>query len=201
MLFCWTHGSYPRSRYTPYKRTTRSRRRTAATPAPSAGCTPAATWRRRRAVGPRSTCSRWSRWLDAACSGARWQTARGSAVVQCRSQRWSTESGCSPADRNSHFFYDNVCTMYMSIAHTHEAFLYVTSWPSCLYGCDLIILSWFYDPVEKSSELPGRRLVTMSAVYLCLWRYFFDEQYGLHRLLIMTIDKFIKKNGWSDWID
>ena len=39
--------------------------------------------------------------------------------------------------------------------------------------CDLIILLWFYYAVDK---LPGRRLVTMNAVYL--WHYFLDEKYS-----------------------
>ena len=32
------------------------------------------------------------------------------------------------------------------------------SQPYRAFGCDLISLSWFYYPVDKSSELPGRRL-------------------------------------------
>ena len=42
--------------------------------------------------------------------------------------------------------------------------------PCRALGCDLIILSCFYYPLDKLSVFPGQRLVTMNAVYL--WRHF-----------------------------
>ena len=44
------------------------------------------------------------------------------------------------------------------------------------FGCNLIILWWFYCPVDKISALLRWRLVTMIAVYL--WCYFSGEKYG-----------------------
>ena len=61
------------------------------------------------------------------------------------------------------------------------------------FGCELIILSWFYYPAGKLSELPGRRHVTMNIVYL--QQVFFNERYGSIDYKIMTLDKLIKKNG------
>ena len=54
-----------------------------------------------------------------------------------------------------------------------------------------IILSSLYYQVDKSSELLGRRLVTINAVYL--WRYFTDDKYGSVDYKRYHLIKLIKK--------
>ena len=59
------------------------------------------------------------------------------------------------------------------------------------FGCDLIILSWFYYSVDKLRELPGWRLVKDER---CVFGTLLSGgEIRLHRYKIITLDKLIKK--------
>ena len=72
---------------------------------------------------------------------------------------------------------------------------------ACALWCQLIILSSLYYQVDKSSELPGWRLVTMNTVYL--WRHFPDEKYGsidykrYHLIKLMKKERMMRFNRFK----